>query len=72
MKKYSGPERREKRISVKKTLAAIGTLEIFGITIFCAIIKPSTIPDLLYPLSAFVLLLFGIRSASMLIDKKMK
>jgi len=62
-------KKKEKRISVKKVYAGIGTVIIFTISLYGAVKIPEMIPQILISLMGFVILLFGIKSSSVLIGK---
>jgi len=62
-------KKKEKRFSVKKVYAGIGTIIIFAISLYGAVKIPEMIPQILISLMGFVILLFGIKSSSLLIGK---
>lgn len=62
-------EKKEKPFSVKKVYAGIGTIIIFTISLYGAVKIPEMIPQILISLMGFVILLFGIKSSSVLIGK---
>jgi len=62
-------KKKEKRFSVKKVYAGIGTIIIFAISSFGAVKIPEMIPQILISLMGFVILLFGIKSSSLLVEK---
>jgi len=62
-------KKKEKRFSVKKVYAGIGTIIIFAISLYGAVKIPEMIPQMLISLMGFVILLFGIKSSSLLIGK---
>lgn len=49
------------KYSVKKSLGSIGSFCIFAISIFGSWKQPEMIPNILWPLMAFVSALFGIK-----------
>ena len=49
------------KYSVKKSLGSIGSIVIFVISLFGSWKQPEMIPNILWPLMAFVSALFGIK-----------
>ena len=49
------------KYSVKKSLGSIGSICIFAISLYGAYMQPEQIPNILWPLMAFVGALFGIK-----------
>ncbi len=57
------------KYSVKKSLGSIGSIVIYAIAMFGAYKQPEQIPNILWPLMAFVSALFGIKKFGNKIDK---
>ena len=65
----NGAEEKREEVSVKKVYAGIGTIIIFAISLYGAVKIPEMIPQMLISLMGFVILLFGIKSSTLLIGK---